>query len=281
MSDPKENKINDPGRQAYLDSIKSRQANIERFKFKSDPILQQNDYYVSKYNPNIIFIIKQHVKEYKFRPESENYYSKLNAEIAKPERAHKKYVSTKDCLNKEFSDVSPMIENIPHRSQKVTKEYEKRIHKENNKLPKKYIQQSDNIFNFAPPEKEKPKKKMFKGEFPSKYYKDFYNRGMLPNQLGEKTKERKYEGEMVKDNIKNFIGEGKEELFHIKIDKNGKTAVQDLIKSDIKYPPKYKEPTIKPGMIKVEQLLPYAKENIKRIEKNGKNKIDIEYEFMK
>ena len=49
MSDPKENKINDPGRQAYLDSIKSRQANIERFKFKSDPILQQNDYYVSKY----------------------------------------------------------------------------------------------------------------------------------------------------------------------------------------------------------------------------------------
>ena len=51
MSDPKENNINDPGRQAYLDSIKSRQANIERFKFKSDPILQQNDYYVSKYNP--------------------------------------------------------------------------------------------------------------------------------------------------------------------------------------------------------------------------------------
>ena len=38
MSDPKENKINDPGRQAYLDSIKSRQANMERFKFKSDPI---------------------------------------------------------------------------------------------------------------------------------------------------------------------------------------------------------------------------------------------------
>ena len=39
--------------------------------------------------------------------------------------------------------------------------------------------------------------------------------------------------------------------------------------------------TIKPGMIKVEQLLPIAKENIKRIEKNGKNKIDIEYEFIK
>ena len=84
--------------------------------------------------------------------------SKLNEEIAKPERAHKKLVSTKDCLNKEFVDVSPMIENIPHRSQKVTKDYEKRIHQENNKLPKKFIQQSDNIFNFEPLEKEKPKK---------------------------------------------------------------------------------------------------------------------------
>ena len=34
-------------------------------------------------------------------------------------------------------------------------------------------------------------------------------------------------------------------------------------------------------MINPEQLLPIAKENMKKIEKNGKNKIDIEYEFMK
>lgn len=47
MSETTENKINDPGRKAYLDSIKSRQANIEKFKYKSDPILQQNEYYVS------------------------------------------------------------------------------------------------------------------------------------------------------------------------------------------------------------------------------------------
>lgn len=175
-----------------------------------------------------------------------------------------------------------MIENIPHRSQKVRKEYEKRIHQENNRANKKYIQQSDNIFNFSPPEKEKPKKKMFKGEFPSQHYKNFSNRGMLPNQLGEKTKERKYEGEMVKENIKNFIGEGKDEPYHIKLGKQGKTVVKDLIEnSESKYPPKYNEPTIKPGMIKVEQLLPYAKENIKRIGKNGKNKMDIEYEFIK
>ena len=46
MSDPN-NQINDFTRKAYLDSMKSRQANIDKFKTKSDPILQQNDYYVS------------------------------------------------------------------------------------------------------------------------------------------------------------------------------------------------------------------------------------------
>ena len=175
-----------------------------------------------------------------------------------------------------------MIENIPHRSQKVTKEYEQRVKQENNRLSKKFIPQSDNIFNFEPPEKERPKKKMLKGEYPSKHYRDFYNRGILKNQLGEKTKERKYEGEMLKENIKDYIGEPKKELHHRKIERPPKSFVQDLIEnSEVKYPPKYKEPTIKPGMIKVEQLLPIAKANIKRIEKNGKNKIDIEYEFMK
>ena len=46
MSDPN-NQINDFTKKAYLDSMKSRQANIDKFKTKSDPILQQNDYYVS------------------------------------------------------------------------------------------------------------------------------------------------------------------------------------------------------------------------------------------
>ena len=48
MSDPNENKINDLTKQVYLDSVKTRQANIDRFKNKSDPILQQNDNYVRK-----------------------------------------------------------------------------------------------------------------------------------------------------------------------------------------------------------------------------------------
>ena len=128
-----------------------------------------------------------------------------------------------------------MVENIQHRSQKVTKEYEKRIKQENNRLAKKFIPQSDNIFNFEPPEKEKPKKKMLKGEYPSKHYKDFYNRGFLKNQLGETTKERKYEGEALKENIVNYIGEPKKELHHRKIERPPKEYVKDLIEnSEIK-----------------------------------------------
>ena len=200
----------------------------------------------------------------------------INSEISKPERAHKKHVLSKDCLNKEFSDTSPFIENIPHRSQKVTKEYEKRIHQESNKPSKKYITPSDTAFSFAPPEKEKPKKKVLTGE-PSKHYKDFHNRMMLPNQLGEKKEKRKYEGEMLKNNIKDFIGEHKDAIYHKKIEKKGKTDVQQLLENDdIRYPPNYKEATTKPGLIEVEKLIPIAKENMKRVEKNGKRKRDID-----
>ena len=61
---------------------------------------------------------------------------------------------------------------------------------------------------------------------------------MLPNQLGEKTKERKYEGDMVKENIKDFIGESKETVKHKKIERKDKTNVQELFeKNEIRYPP--------------------------------------------
>ena len=46
------------GMKAYLDSAKSRQANIDKFKVKSDPILQQNDYYVRLINIISINIIQ-------------------------------------------------------------------------------------------------------------------------------------------------------------------------------------------------------------------------------
>ena len=35
-------------KQAYLDSHLSRQKNIDKYKYSTDPILQQNDNYVSK-----------------------------------------------------------------------------------------------------------------------------------------------------------------------------------------------------------------------------------------
>ena len=47
MKNISEQQFNELGKQAYIDSINSRQANIDKYKYKSDPILQQNDYYVS------------------------------------------------------------------------------------------------------------------------------------------------------------------------------------------------------------------------------------------
>lgn len=102
---------------------------------------------------------------------------------------------------------------------------------------------------------------------------------MLPNQLGENTRpQKKYEGNQNKDNIKFFIGESQNERAHKKIERSGKTNVQDLLEnSEVLYPPKYKEPTGKPGAVNADQLLPIAKSNIAKIEKNGKNKRKIDF----
>ena len=212
-------------------------------------------------------------------PESQNYFNKLSQEISKPERPKKKFIGGRDCLNKEFSDVTLKKENILHRRPDVTKEYEERLHQENNRNAKTNIRQSDNIFNFEPLEKERPKKKQFNGEFPSKYYKDFYNRGLLSNQFGENVKpQRKYEGNQNKVNIKYFIGENDNERIHKKVNRTNKTNVQQLLEnSEVVYPPKYKEPTPKPGSITAEQLMPIVKSNIEKIEKNGKNKRKIDF----
>ena len=275
MKNISEQQFNELSKQAYLDSSNSRKANMDKFNYKSDPILQQNDYYVS----NILIFIIQSIPQHKIRPESQNYFNKLNANISRPERPKKKFIGGKDCLNKDFSDITPKNENIPHRKSEVTKDYENRLHQDNKRNAKTNIRQSDNIFNFEPPEKERPKKKQFNGEFPSKYYKDFYNRGMLSNQFGENVKkQRQYEGNQNKDNIKYFIGESENERIHKKVEKSGKTNVQQLLENnEVLYPPKYKEPTAKPGTVNIEQLIPIAKSNIEKIEKNGKNKRKIDF----
>ena len=48
MKNISEQQFNELSKQAYIDSINSRQANIDKYRNKTDPILQQNDYYVSK-----------------------------------------------------------------------------------------------------------------------------------------------------------------------------------------------------------------------------------------
>ena len=51
-----------------MDPINSHKANKDKFNYKSDPILQQNDYYVSTNKFNFI----QKVQQSKVRPESKN-----------------------------------------------------------------------------------------------------------------------------------------------------------------------------------------------------------------
>ena len=50
MKNTSEQTFNELGKQAYLDSMNSRQAIIDKYRNKTDPILQQNDYYVSNLN---------------------------------------------------------------------------------------------------------------------------------------------------------------------------------------------------------------------------------------
>ena len=104
---------------------------------------------------------------------------------------------------------------------------------------------------------------------------------MLSNQIGENVKpQKKYEGNQNKDNIKDFIGENNNERMHKKVDvdRSGKTNVQQLLENnEVVYPPKYKEPTAKPGSVTADQLIPIAKSNIEKIEKNGKNKRKIDF----
>ena len=218
------------------------------------------------------------MKEQKLRPETQNYFNKIT-EDNKPERPKKKFIGGKDCLNKEFSDISPIDENKPHRKKDVTKEYELRLHQEKNRNAITRIPQKDNnIFGFQEPEKERPHIKRFQEEFPSKFYKDFNNRHMLANQLGENKPSRKYEGKQNKDNIDVYIGKSEPEKIHIKIGDNTKSNMKDLLEnSEIKYPPKYKEATAKPGSINSDILLPTAKSNLQYIEKNGKNKRKIDF----
>ena len=47
MKNLSDEQFNELSKQAYMDSCNSRIANMNKFNYKSDPILQQNEYYVS------------------------------------------------------------------------------------------------------------------------------------------------------------------------------------------------------------------------------------------
>ena len=47
MKNISDKQFSELGKQAYMDSNNSRIANMDKYKYKTDPILQQNDYYVS------------------------------------------------------------------------------------------------------------------------------------------------------------------------------------------------------------------------------------------
>ena len=60
MKNISEQQFTELSKQAYMDASVSRKANMDKFNYKSDPILQQNDYYVSKKE---IFIIISNVRK--------------------------------------------------------------------------------------------------------------------------------------------------------------------------------------------------------------------------
>ena len=56
MKNLSEQQFNELSKQAFLDSSNSRKANMNKFNYKSDPILQQNEYYVSTKKFNFFII---------------------------------------------------------------------------------------------------------------------------------------------------------------------------------------------------------------------------------
>ena len=64
MKNISEKQFTELSKQAYIDAYVSRKANMDKFNYKSDPILQQNDYYVSK-KEIFLFIIFSNFRKFK------------------------------------------------------------------------------------------------------------------------------------------------------------------------------------------------------------------------
>ena len=273
-------KIAEMRNQAYYDSRSSCQDNVNKYNY-SDPILQQNDYYVS--NKNFIFNYIQKPKEIKSHIERKNYYNKINLDNVKYERPKKAFIDRNDCLDKNFKDKSPIIPELPHKKQVLT-EYEKKNHQEKIKRkPKTVNPQPDNVFNFNSFEKIKNKKKIPETAVPSKNYTKTENSKMAYNYYLNQKPQKGYDEKGQKDNLNDLFkrnlttGNIYMERPHKKVNYKN-TEVQKIFengKNNI--PIGYKEPTKKIGKDDFDEMAISALNNFDNIRKNGRKPLKKDF----
>ena len=151
-----------------------------------------------------IYNFSKKTKEIKSHIESQNYFNKINLDNAKCERPKKSFIERNDCLDKDFKDKSPITPQVPQK--KPIKDYEKRNHREKIvRKPKTIIPQSDNVFNFEPPEKNKNRKKQVEEQVPSNYYRKIENTKMYYNHYLDIKPPKNYDEKKRKDNLKDIF----------------------------------------------------------------------------
>ena len=271
-------------RQAYFDAQLSRKANVDKYRNYADPILQQNNFYVSvlqfKYT-NYIKLI-QKLKEAKPHIESKNYFKKIDRIKEKIEKPKKTFIGSKDCLDKEFKDKTPFVPEVPHK--KPVAEYEKINHR--NKIerrPKTVIPQEDNAFNFEPPEKGKTQKKMVEEQVPSNYYKKTENSKNYYNHWLNIKPPKTYNDKGRKDNINDLFnrnltaGNLNKERPHKKVNYKNTEVQQIFEKGKVNIPVGYKEPPARPGKGDFDEFASSALKNYESIRKNGRKPLKKDF----
>jgi hypothetical protein len=201
---------------------------------------------------------------------------------AKYERPKKSFIEKKDCLDKDFKDKSPVIPQVPQK--KPIKDYEKRVHVEKIvRKPKTIIPQSDNVFNFEPPEKYKNKKKAPEGQVPSNYYKKTENTKMYYNHYLDIKPPKNYNEKGRKDNLKDLFGknltEGNSYMDrpHKKVTYKN-TEVNEIFEKGKNYiPVRYKEPTPNVEKDDYDQMAHSAFNNYNSIRKNGRKPLKRDF----
>ena len=229
-----------------------------------------------------IYNFSKKTKEIKSHIESQNYFNKINLDNAKCERPKKSFIERNDCLDKDFKDKSPITPQVPQK--KPIKDYEKRNHREKIvRKPKTIIPQSDNVFNFEPPEKNKNRKKQVEEQVPSNYYRKIENTKMYYNHYLDIKPPKNYDEKGRKDNLKDLfeINSTKRNSYmdrpHKKvIYKN--TEVQQIFENGKNnLPVGYKELTKTVGRDDFDEMSNSALNNFDSIRKNGRKPLKRDF----